>query len=259
VATESFELVQAAALEADSPSVTNVSCAGEATGSAEVAVFGGTPPYFYEWSSGQTGNPVDGLAAGAYSVTVSDQGGCFAELGFTIEEPDSIGIYLQEVEPASSATAQDGGILYLSYGGVLPIEVELYFGGVLLENVNWNLLAAGDYQIRIVDANGCEYWSEVITVPVLSGTRDLLEGLGAKIFPNPAGRFLFVEWERPLKENSELVMLNALGQVCFEQVLAAGSEQVQVRMDLPGGWYGVAMRRGGQWYFLGRMMIQNPE
>ncbi|MDX1333148.1 MAG: SprB repeat-containing protein, partial [Robiginitalea sp.] len=53
---------------------TDVCCAGEATGKAEVTIIGGQAPFTYEWSNGidDKDGKVQGLAAGTYSVTVTD-------------------------------------------------------------------------------------------------------------------------------------------------------------------------------------------
>jgi len=45
-------------------------------GTASVTVSGGEPPYSYEWSDGQTTATATGLAAGEYTVTVTDANGC---------------------------------------------------------------------------------------------------------------------------------------------------------------------------------------
>ncbi len=51
---------------------------GNQTGSADVTVSGGLPPYQYQWSTSlmDTNSSVDGLALGLYLVTVSDAAGC---------------------------------------------------------------------------------------------------------------------------------------------------------------------------------------
>ena len=51
--------------------------AGQATGSLLADATGGTPPYTYAWSTGtSTTATLDGLAAGAYTLTLTDTNGC---------------------------------------------------------------------------------------------------------------------------------------------------------------------------------------
>ena len=47
-------------------------------GGAGVSVSGGTQPYSYQWSNGQSGDSLEAVAAGTYEVMVSDSNGCTA-------------------------------------------------------------------------------------------------------------------------------------------------------------------------------------
>jgi hypothetical protein len=75
-------------------------------------VSGGTTPYSYSWSSGQTTASVSGLAAGIYQVTVSEGGihQCQAVQSVTIEEPD-FGVQVSINRSESSGVAADDGII----------------------------------------------------------------------------------------------------------------------------------------------------
>jgi hypothetical protein len=47
-----------------------------ANGSMELTVSGGLPPYDILWSNGETGDVLDGIGQGTYSVTVTDNNEC---------------------------------------------------------------------------------------------------------------------------------------------------------------------------------------
>ncbi|MBU0489331.1 MAG: SprB repeat-containing protein [Bacteroidetes bacterium] len=68
----------------------DVSCNGLYDGTADVSVTGGSSPYSYTWSSGQTNASVTGLESGFYSVTVEDIYGCVDTASVMITEPDAI-------------------------------------------------------------------------------------------------------------------------------------------------------------------------
>lgn len=55
---------------------TDADCSQDITGTAQVVVDGGTPPYTYFWSNFTSTSDVSGLVAGNYSVVIEDDNGC---------------------------------------------------------------------------------------------------------------------------------------------------------------------------------------
>ena len=78
------------------PSQTNVTCFGGINGTASVQVSGGKPGYTYDWSPGSpTGEgtaSISGLAAGNYSVLITEANGCTTTQSFTITQPTAFSI-----------------------------------------------------------------------------------------------------------------------------------------------------------------------
>ncbi|MBK6995702.1 MAG: SprB repeat-containing protein [Lewinellaceae bacterium] len=68
----------------------NVLCNGASTGSIDLTVSGGTGAYSYSWTGGATTQDRSGLAAGTYTVTVSDANSCTKTLSVTITQPVAI-------------------------------------------------------------------------------------------------------------------------------------------------------------------------
>jgi hypothetical protein len=70
---------------------TEASCAGTSDGSIDLTVSGGVSPFTYAWSNGATVEDIAGLAAGSYSVTVTDSKHCVANRTVAIPvHPDTI-------------------------------------------------------------------------------------------------------------------------------------------------------------------------
>ena len=71
----------------------NVSCPAVADGAALIDNTGGTAPYTYKWSNGQSGaslNSISGLAPGSYTVEITDNAGCKSTVTFVIDTAGSV-------------------------------------------------------------------------------------------------------------------------------------------------------------------------
>lgn len=68
----------------------DLSCNNSNDGSINLSVTGGKTPYSYSWSNGATTQDLGALAAGTYTVTVTDSNGCTKPLTVTITQPDPV-------------------------------------------------------------------------------------------------------------------------------------------------------------------------
>ncbi|MEW6470027.1 MAG: gliding motility-associated C-terminal domain-containing protein [Bacteroidota bacterium] len=134
-------------------SSTNILCNGQCTGTATANPSGGTPPYTYLWTGGQTTQTATGLCAGSYTVTVTDAGSTTATATVTITQPSAM---------TSSVQAQTNVLCFGQCTGSATISVS---GGTPGYTYNWTPsggnaatatgLCAGNYTCTITDANGC--------------------------------------------------------------------------------------------------------
>lgn len=69
----------------------HVLCHGDTTGEVTAIVSGGSTNYSYSWSNGQTDSIATGLAAGTYTLTVSETSyGCSLSKSITLSQPPTI-------------------------------------------------------------------------------------------------------------------------------------------------------------------------
>jgi hypothetical protein len=144
--------------------VNNVSCNGQSDGSVTLALTGGTSPYSYSWSTGQTALSLSSLAPGSYSVTATDNGGCSHDTTITITEPTTLVASIAGTTPETCAGLGNGSITSGIVGGTTPYTYSWNNGGVgaMLSGLNGGL-----YSLTVTDANGCTAITSgtVITIP----------------------------------------------------------------------------------------------
>ncbi len=129
---------------------TNISCNGNTDGSINLTVSGGTPGYTYLWSNGQTTQDISNLAAGTYTVTVTDANLCTATASATITEPSLITISTNAT--AATCGQCDATATITPSGGTAPYS---YLWGTGETSATANNLCAGVYPLFVTDANGC--------------------------------------------------------------------------------------------------------
>jgi gliding motility-associated-like protein len=130
----------------------DVSCFGLSDGSAAVTASGGTTPYTYSWSpSGGSGAAATGLAAGTYTVTVTDNTSCVGSTTVTIGEPNAIVVTETIVDANCGAT--DGSISLAAIGGSSPYTFAWTPNGETSNSISG--IAAGSYSVTVTDDNGC--------------------------------------------------------------------------------------------------------
>jgi gliding motility-associated-like protein len=70
--------------------ISNVGCFGGTDGWISISPQGGTPPYSFLWSSGGNLPLESNLAAGNYTVTVTDANGCYVDSTLTVTQPAAV-------------------------------------------------------------------------------------------------------------------------------------------------------------------------
>jgi hypothetical protein len=149
--TAQVEITEPDAIVISTTSITDVTCPGGNDGAVDINVSGGVMPYQYEWPTGATTEDVSNLAAGNYSVTVSDQNGCGTEFNIFINQPLVIDVVVDEMtqiqcfgdlaSASLSATGGTGSFTYLWPAGLIgPTQTNL---------------SAGTYLVTVTDDNGC--------------------------------------------------------------------------------------------------------
>jgi len=130
-------------------------CFGTNTGSMEGFGSGGTPPYTFLWSNGQTSQTITDLAVGQYSLTITDSKGCTAEAVETLSQPGMLTVGIQPVSDASCEGSMDGELEATNNNGGTPPYTYTWSHDPTLNSPNATNLNPDTYIVTITDTNGC--------------------------------------------------------------------------------------------------------
>lgn len=140
------------------------------TDGAISAVASGAQPFDYSWSTGANTAAITNVAAGAYSITISDNDGCLLE---------TVGFVNSTGGPTVTTTAidvqcnggSDGSAAATATGGNPPYTYAWNDPGNQT-TVQANNLSAGEYVVVVTDGSGCvASASATVTEPeLLTGT-----------------------------------------------------------------------------------------
>ncbi len=131
--------------------VTNVSCPGGMNGTAGAVASGGTGTLSYMWSTGGTTANITGLAAGTYTVTVTDMNNCQTSSTVTVTQPDSVNANPTVTDVLCNGD-MNGSIALNPSGGTPGYNYAWSTGGMGSAILN---VGAGSYSVTIADGNNC--------------------------------------------------------------------------------------------------------
>ena len=131
---------------------TNVTCNGLMNGQANATPPGGTTPFSFEWSNGDTTATIENLPPGFYDVTVYDANNCLYAGQVTIEQPPVLVVEPIAVNPAGCGGSDNGSATVAADGGTAGYSY-LWSNDETTETIE--NLAAGNYTVTATDANNC--------------------------------------------------------------------------------------------------------
>jgi hypothetical protein len=226
--------------------VKTVKCPGDANGATQICINGGYPPIAIQFSPAGTLSPDSGgcainyllhdLAAGDYSVVVSDAYGFTRTLSFSINEPVVIN--------ATGSSLADS-IVVTATGGTGALHYSIDGGATYQSSPVFKHLQNGTYQVLVKDDNGCT----AMTADIVVNTVAVVEpgqAWGLTVSPNPGpGRFLLNMQQAPA--TLQVGVFDAAGrrlnQWNFEPVNGSFATELDLR-NLPQGIYFLRLTDG---------------
>jgi hypothetical protein len=184
------------------------------TEALSASALGGTSPYIYLWSSGDTTAGVN-LSTGIYIVTVTDANMCTATSTFAVSTPPEIASNISSTPTNFTSPNCNGSVSINPTGGTPPY------------NISWSSgttnLCEGWYTATITDANGCVETDSVYVNFVTS--IEELNAAGISIHPNPANDVLTINSENII---GEIKIYDVLGKLILKRIIKEKNTDIDV-------------------------------
>lgn len=126
-------------------------CAGDANVDLTAVPTGSQPPFTGAWSNGVNGLVNNNLAAGTYTITVTDNAGCTKTATTTVTAPSPLVVTVSTTDE-TSVDANDGTAEVSASGGTAGYTY-LWSNGSTTDSIGG--LAPGTYTVTVTDQNGC--------------------------------------------------------------------------------------------------------
>jgi hypothetical protein len=147
----------------------NPTCYGQANGSISVTAFGGTEPYSYSWSTGDTTASISNLAAGVYTISIYDADSNMITDNITVGQPDEI-VINSTITHVTQGIGNDGEI-HISTSGTLPNFSYVWStsngSGISSTTLDQSNLSAGEYTLTLTNPNGCSASSNFLITQLI--------------------------------------------------------------------------------------------
>ncbi len=131
--------------------VVNASCDGTATGSVQANIITATtPPYRYEWNTGDSTASINNISPGTYTVTVRDNLNCIQTETAVVNSGNLV--IDETIVHVSCPESSDGSIIVNVEGGNLPYIYNWSTGVTTDRILN---IPIGTYTITVTDFDNC--------------------------------------------------------------------------------------------------------
>ena len=189
---------------------TDATCYGLHDGSIQLYPQG-TSPYVYSWNTGQSSSYLYNLAAGLYTVTVTDAHGCTSEDSISIYEPTEIQTQVTTTSDNVSTGFGEGSATVNAIGGMPPYSIA-WNDPFMQTTVTAINLLAGTYIVTITDNNGCVATdTAIVTTTNNINEAELLSEI--KLYPNPTNGILYSKFDFNEVQNLTINIYNVLGKI----------------------------------------------
>ena len=221
--------------------VTNAVCYGDANGSIDANVSGGTISpalgYNFLWSNNATSEDLTNLTAGSYTLTATDNYNCQSSLTLVVTEPAELELTIVESSPfVLELLSVNGGVPSYSYAW--------YESGANQQvgvGTSYIVSSNGTYYLEVTDGNNClaESNSETYNVSAVVDGQDI----NFKVYPNPFREEATIDFGY-LVNNARLSIVDVYGKLIEQYEINNQESFVITNKNKASGIYFLKIEEG---------------
>ncbi len=190
-------------------STTTSTICSNSSGSASVAYAGNSGNVTFLWSNGATVDNITGVAAGTYTCTVSDEGGC--AIPFVVTIADLAAPVIDSVVTTPDNGTNNGSAVCFVTSQSTPLTFVWSNGSTGNPVSN---LAAATYTVIVTDINGCTKVG-IVVIPSSASVDQLFNNFGIKIFYNANEQLLSINGAWYANNNITIKILDLAGKAVY--------------------------------------------
>lgn len=219
----------------DSISSVNLICNGDSSGSIRAFAGTGNNAYHFLWSTGDTTSFIGHLAAGWYSLSITDTSGCRRETSVLVHQPQAITLNSIQIVPITPGGA--GNIIVSASAGADTLYYSMD-GSAFQTGDIFTTAVPGAHSISIRDQSGCVLRTTAYIY--FTGIEKLEEVSEFSFSPNPAGETAMLHISGTMTGEASIEIDDLSGRPIFVHniELIAGLQQMPVNLaSLQDGIY----------------------
>jgi len=231
----------------------NQTCTGN-DGSINLSVSGGALPLTYNWSNGAPTEDISGLAAGTYSVTVTDVAGCTASSSVQVSAPSfstPTTLSTAKITSASATlkwhiagTPSGFGIQYKLTSSATWLHKKLSTGTKASYKLT-GLSPSSQYEWQIREDCGSQHSSYssskmFTTLALKEGESIVAANFDLRAYPNPSNGIFTVDVKGVVDDKVIIEVIDLSGRILFEESVSSSDGSILhelVLHELNNGYY----------------------
>lgn len=155
------------------------------------------------------------------------------------------------ITDATNSTSQDGAISIDDFsGGQAPYQ---YYWNGEAGAAALTGLVSGEYELLIVDVNGCEYFY-TFEVSFINDISDVSDKKAIQYFPNPLSSGNSLTITSSLAIEGKIMVYNSVGQIVIQNTVISPANQIE--LDLKGLQKGLYYLKLEQLGFVGKLVVE---